>query len=50
MQQFVPVTDEIVFDHPEDVADRLVPFSLDYPCHHWLEASNGEEQEPTHDE
>ena len=38
MKEFVPVTDELLYEHPELVVGRLIPFSLDFPCHRWMEA------------
>ncbi len=33
---FVPLTDEILYDHPERITGPLLPYSVDRPCHHWL--------------
>jgi len=35
--QFVPVRDEQLFDTGEAFRATLVPFSLDFDCHHWLQ-------------
>ena len=34
---FVPVTDEIIYDHPEVIEGPLVPYSCGMECHGWLE-------------
>lgn len=44
MNQFVPLTDELLYEHPDLIPDRLIPFSLDYPCHHWMEAEVPKEE------
>jgi len=49
MQQFVPVTDEIIFDNRESMPERLIPFSLDYPCYHWLEGQSEPQEEASND-
>jgi hypothetical protein len=36
MKRFVPITDELIYDHPEDITAPLVPFSLDYACQRGL--------------
>jgi hypothetical protein len=36
MKRFVPITDELIYDHPERITAPLVPFSLDYQCHRGL--------------
>lgn len=46
MKQFVPISDELIFDHPELICGPLVPFSHDYDCYHWL---NGTESGNTSD-
>jgi hypothetical protein len=35
MNVFVPLTDEILYEHPE-LFDGLVPYRSDLPCFHWL--------------
>ncbi|WP_172597695.1 hypothetical protein [Sulfuriflexus mobilis] len=37
MKLFIPITDELIFDHPELICEPLVPFSLDYECHRYLD-------------
>lgn len=39
MKQFVPLTDELIFDHPELLTAPCVPFSQDYDCYRWLDAT-----------
>ena len=33
---FVPLTDEILYEHPELINGPVVPYSAGQPCHHWL--------------
>ena len=33
---FVPVTDELIFDHPELIEGPLVPYHQGMACHGWL--------------
>lgn len=33
---FVPITDEILYDHPELITAPLRPFTVDQPCFRWL--------------
>ena len=35
-QVFIPVTDEIIFDHPEQIEGPLVPYSAGMECQNWL--------------
>jgi len=35
-QVFVPVTDDIIFDHPEQIEGPLIPYFAGMDCHHWL--------------
>ncbi len=35
-QVFIPVTDEIIFDHPEKIEGPLVPYSAGMECQNWL--------------
>lgn len=43
MKQFVSITDELIFDHPELIHSPLVPFSHDYECYHWLDGEGLDE-------
>jgi len=36
-QIFVAVTDELLYDRPENIESPLVPYSTDVVCHHWLD-------------
>lgn len=36
MNQFVPLTDELLYEHPEAITSACIPYSRDYPCHRWL--------------
>jgi|GEM_PF-5408304 len=42
MKQFVPISDELIFDHPEDIREPLVPFSHEYDCYHPLNSAANE--------
>lgn len=33
---FVPLTDEILYDHPELITGPIRPYEPGEPCHHWL--------------
>ena len=33
---FVPLTDEILYQHPELYKNGLVPYRTGLPCFHWL--------------
>lgn len=46
-QVFVPLTDEILYEHPELLAGRLVPYVAGRPCYHWLSVElNPDERTP----
>lgn len=32
MQEFIAITDDLLYDHPE-LFERLVPYHVDRPCH-----------------
>lgn len=52
MKQFVPISDELIFDHPDRISGPLVPFSHDYDCYHWLdgiETKNISDKDISHD-
>lgn len=36
MKVFVPLTDEILYQHPELFRNGLVPYRTGLPCFHWL--------------
>ena len=36
-QYFVPVTDDIIYNHPEQIEGPLVPYEAGMECHDWLE-------------
>ena len=33
---FIPLTDEILYDHPELIDGPLLPYAAGRPCYHWL--------------
>lgn len=35
-QVFVPVTDDLIYNHPEQIEGPLVPYSAGMECHNWL--------------
>ena len=35
-QVFIPVTDELMFNNPEEIEGPLVPYFAGMECHHWL--------------
>jgi len=35
-QVFVPVTDDIIYNHPECIEGPLVPYAAGMECHEWL--------------
>ena len=44
---FVPVTDELIFDHPEKIEGPLIPYASGMECHGWLSIEiNPDESRP----
>ena len=35
-QVFVPVTDELIYNHPEQIEGPLIPYSAGMECSQWL--------------
>ncbi len=35
-QVFVPVTDDMIYNHPERIEGPLVPYEAGMECHEWL--------------
>lgn len=35
-QIFVPVTDDIIYDHPEKIEGPLIPYNIGMECQNWL--------------
>ena len=35
-QYFVPVSDDIIYNHPEQIEGPLVPYNAGMECHEWL--------------
>ena len=33
---FIPVTDEMLYEHPELITAPLRPYRVNEPCFHWL--------------
>ena len=48
---FVPITDDIIFDHPEQIKGPLIPYFAGMECQNWLsiELNPDEEMEPLTD-
>ena len=34
---FVAITDELLYEHPENIDTPLIPYSSNLQCHHWLD-------------
>jgi len=34
-QVFVPITDELLYEHPELIAGPIIPYKTSRPCHRW---------------
>jgi len=46
-QVFVPVTDELIYNHPEQIEGPLIPYSAGMECSQWLSIEiNPEEDKP----
>lgn len=46
-QIFVPVTDDIIYNHPEQIEGPLVPYFAGMECQNWLSIEiNPDESEP----
>ncbi|GAA6139517.1 hypothetical protein NBRC116583_32640 [Arenicella sp. 4NH20-0111] len=35
-QVFVPVTDDMIYNHPERIEGPLIPYEAGMECHEWL--------------
>ena len=33
---FIPITDEVLYEHPELITSPLRPYRTDDPCFHWM--------------
>ncbi|NND00825.1 MAG: hypothetical protein HKN85_11650 [Gammaproteobacteria bacterium] len=46
-QVFVPVTDDIIYNHPEQIEGPLVPYFAGMECQNWLSIEiNPDESKP----
>ena len=46
-QVFVPVTDELIYNHPEQIEGPLIPYSAGMECSQWLAIEiNPDEDKP----
>ena len=49
-QVFVPVTDELIYNHPEQIEGPLIPYSAGMECSQWLAIElNPEDDKPLSD-
>ena len=47
-QVFVPVTDELIYNHPEQIEGPLIPYSAGMECSQWLAIEiNPDEDKPS---
>lgn len=46
-QLFIPLTDEILYEYPELIAGRVVPYVAGRPCYHWLSVELNPEEGST---
>ena len=44
-QYFVPVTDDLIYNHPEKIQGPLVPYAAGMECHEWLSIEINPEEE-----
>ena len=45
---FVPITDEMIYNHPEAITAPIVPYFAGMTCEHWLEVEiNPDETSPS---
>lgn len=49
-QIFIPVTDDLIYEHPEQIEGPLVPYSAGMECQNWLSIEINPEGEPGCDE
>lgn len=46
-QYFVPVNDDLIYNHPEQIEGPLVPYIAGMECHEWLSIEiNPDEERP----
>jgi len=43
---FIPVTDEIIYDHPEQIDGPLVPYFAGMECQNWLSIELNPQDDP----
>lgn len=43
---FVPLTDEILYDHPELINGPVLPYTAGQACYHWLSVELNPEEAP----
>jgi|TARA_B110000238_G_C16019709_1_gene392644 hypothetical protein len=44
MKKFIPISDELIFNFPEQICGPLVPFSNDYDCYRSLDVTTSENE------
>ena len=46
---FIPLTDDILYDHPDLIKGPVLPYAAGRPCYHWLSVElNPVEDVPRH--
>ena len=45
-QVFVPVTDDLIYNHPEQIEGPLVPYDVGMECQNWLAIEINPEDDP----
>lgn len=45
-QVFVPVTDDLIYNHPEQIEGPLVPYFAGMECQNWLSIEINPEDDP----
>ena len=43
---FIPLTDEILYEHPELINGPIVPYRAGSECYHWLSVELNPDDEP----
>ncbi len=44
---FVPLTDELLYEHPELIAGPIIPYKPSRPCHRWSKQTSMQEPKVT---
>ena len=43
---FIPITDELLYEHPERITEPLTPYLTGQSCYHWLSVELNPEDNP----